>query len=225
MSRILFPRRANPARRSARGPRRVIGRRRYRPGSSPKWALWSKAAPAWRWAKSLRQGVAAAQSRFSGLMASASAWLGPQVETTAREEAPVEAAEPVRARRAQARKTLENGGEPVQQPPQDRPQPRKPGSEPRGTGPRKIDLEVSRREIEAVQARLDARAAPRDPDEKWAADLAREYRREFHPIEAGRAAPAVPSEPGKPRRPRMARRRRFFLLAKRRGGPAWSLSP
>jgi hypothetical protein len=150
--------------------------------------------------ESLRQRVAAAQSRFSALAASVISLLRPQAETAAREEAPAEAAEPVRARRAQARKAQENGGqEPVQEAPQDRPQPRKPGSEPRGAGARKLDLELSRREIEAVQARLDARAAPRDPEEKWTADLAREYRREFHPIEAGRAAPAASAEAGEAR--------------------------
>ena len=51
-----------------------------------------------------------------------------------------------------------------------------------------MNLEQSRREIEAVQARLDARpgepVAPRHSRERWAAELAREYRREFHPLEA-----------------------------------------
>jgi hypothetical protein len=134
---------------------------------------------------SLRQRVSGAQSRVSALMASVSALLNPQAETAARQEeqVEVEAAEPVRARRAQARKIQENGGrEPVEE-----------TSRNRSTA-RKIDLEISRREIEAVQARLDARAAPRDHEEKWQADLAREYRREFHPIEAARAAPVAPGE-------------------------------
>ncbi|WP_296714540.1 hypothetical protein [Rhodoblastus sp.] len=141
--------------------------------------------------ESLRQRAASAQSRVSALMASASALLHPKAETAERQEArqeaqieaQVEAAEPVRARRAQARRTQENGGrEPVEEPSRNR------------STARKIDLELSRREIEAVQARLDARAAPRDHEEKWRADLAREYRREFHPIEAARAAPVAPGE-------------------------------
>jgi hypothetical protein len=147
--------------------------------------------------ESLRQRVSDAQSHVSGLMASVSALLRPQAETAARQEeqVEVEAAEPVRARRAQARKIQENGGrEPFEEPSRNRLTPGTPGEESRGTRARKIDLEISRREIEAVQARLDARAAPRDHEEKWRADLAREYRREFHPIEAARAAPVAPGE-------------------------------
>jgi hypothetical protein len=146
---------------------------------------------------------ASAQSRVSALMASVSALLRPQAETAARQDAQnvaqVVAAEPVRARRAQARKIQENGGrELVEEPSQYRPGSRTPGQEShrttaRGTT-RKINLEHSRREIEAIQAQLDARAEPRDPEEKWRADLAREYRREFHPIESARAAPVAPGE-------------------------------
>jgi hypothetical protein len=146
---------------------------------------------------------AGARYPVSALMASVSALLRPQAETAARQEAQivaqVVAADPVRARRAQARKTQENGErELVEEPPQNRPTPRTPGQESYGTTARgttrKIDLEDSRREIEAVQARLDARAAPRDPEEKWRADLAREYRREFHPIESARVASIAPGE-------------------------------
>jgi hypothetical protein len=153
--------------------------------------------------EALRKRVAGAPARVFALAVSASSRLRPRSETAVREEAPTATDEPVRARRAQAREAQGRGGndlggqEPFQEPPLDRPRPRKPGSEPRPTDARKkLNLELSRREIEAVQARLDARAAPRDPEEKWTADLAREYRREFHPIEAGRATSAAPGEAG-----------------------------
>jgi hypothetical protein len=54
--------------------------------------------------------------------------------------------------------------------------------------------EQSRREIEAVQARLDAMPAPSDPQGHWTAQLAREYRKEFHPLGPGPKPSDAPPE-------------------------------
>jgi len=121
--------------------------------------------PGWTMVVRLRERLAAAAGALSGFAASAPA--------APKDPPPKSAAETLRSRRAQARPA------------------------------RKLNLEESRREIEAVQARLDARPdeaaalrdpqeKPQDPQEKWAAELAREYRREFHPLEAARKpAPAA----------------------------------
>ena len=120
----------------------------------------------------LRERFSAAAAGFRSLVAAANAVLRRQVASPAPDEDELPPAEALRSRRAHARPSRT------------------------GAPSRKLNLEQSRREIEAVQARLDARpgetAAPRDERERWAAELAREYRREFHPLEAAsEPAPAA----------------------------------
>ncbi|WP_374547014.1 hypothetical protein [Rhodoblastus sp.] len=79
------------------------------------------------------------------------------------------------------------------------------------------DFEASRREIAAVQARLDAqpekRPAPADATQQWTAELAREYRREFHPVEAARRPAPEPAADKDPAAAKGAAKA-FFLAGK-----------
>jgi len=124
----------------------------------------------------LRESFSAAAAGLSSLVAAANAVLRRQAASPTTDEDEPPPPEALRSRRAQAR--------PSQQ------------SSQAAAPSRKLNLEQSRREIEAVQARLDARpgetVAPRNSRERWAAELAREYRREFHPLEAAsEPAPAA----------------------------------
>lgn len=68
--------------------------------------------------------------------------------------------------------------------------------EAKGSFKRPAGFDEQRREIEAVQARLDRVADPAAAPGKWAADLAREYRRDFQSLAAASKPPppAAPTE-------------------------------